>query len=37
MPYINVSTSAKVNDKDKLLEEISIVFYLCILHLIKHL
>ena len=23
MPYINVSTSAKVNDKDKLLEEIS--------------
>ena len=24
MPYINVSTSAKVNDKDKLLEEISI-------------
>ena len=25
MPYINVSTSAKVNDKDKLLEEISIL------------
>ena len=24
MPYINVSTSAKVDDKDKLLEEISI-------------
>ena len=24
MPYINVSTSAKVNDKEKLLEEISI-------------
>ena len=24
MPYINVSTSAKVNDKGKLLEEISI-------------
>ena len=23
MPYINVSTSAKVNDKDKLLEEIA--------------
>ena len=23
MPYINLSTSAKVNDKDKLLEEIS--------------
>ena len=23
MPYINVSTSAKVNDKEKLLEEIS--------------
>ena len=25
MPYINVSTSAKVNDKDKLLEEIAIL------------
>jgi len=25
MPYINVSTSAKVNDKKKLLEEISIL------------
>jgi len=25
MPYINVSTSAKVNDKDKLLNEISIL------------
>ena len=25
MPYINVSTSAKVNDKNKLLEEISIL------------
>ena len=25
MPYINVSTSAKVNDKEKLLEEISIM------------
>jgi len=25
MPYISVSTSAKVNDKDKLLEEISIL------------
>ena len=25
MPYINVSTSAKVNDKDKLLKEISIL------------
>ena len=25
MPYINVSTSAKVNDKEKLLEEISIL------------
>jgi len=25
MPYINVSTSAKVNDKDKLLEEISML------------
>ena len=25
MPYINISTSAKVNDKDKLLEEISIL------------
>ena len=25
MPYINVSTSAKINDKDKLLEEISIL------------
>ena len=25
MPYINVSTSLKVNDKDKLLEEISIL------------
>ena len=25
MPYINVSTSAKVNEKDKLLEEISIL------------
>jgi len=25
MPYINVSTSVKVNDKDKLLEEISIL------------
>ena len=25
MPYINVSTSAKVNDKSKLLEEISIL------------
>ena len=25
MPYINVSTSAKVNDKDKLLVEISIL------------
>jgi len=25
MPYINVSTSAKVNNKDKLLEEISIL------------
>ena len=25
MPYINVSTSAKVDDKDKLLEEISIL------------
>ena len=25
MPYINVSTSAKVNDKVKLLEEISIL------------
>jgi len=25
MPYINVSTSAKVNDKDKFLEEISIL------------
>ena len=25
MPYINVSTSAKVNDKQKLLEEISIL------------
>ena len=25
MPYINVSTSAKVSDKDKLLEEISIL------------
>ena len=25
MPYINVSTSAKVRDKDKLLEEISIL------------
>ena len=25
MPYINLSTSAKVNDKDKLLEEISIL------------
>ena len=25
MPYINVSTSAKVNDKDKLLEDISIL------------
>jgi len=25
MPFINVSTSAKVNDKDKLLEEISIL------------
>ena len=26
MPYINMSTSAKVNDKDKLLEDISILF-----------
>ena len=25
MPYINISTSAQVNDKDKLLEEISIL------------
>ena len=25
MPYINVSTSAKIKDKDKLLEEISIL------------
>ena len=25
MPYINLSTSAKVNDKGKLLEEISIL------------
>ena len=25
MPYINISTSAKINDKDKLLEEISIL------------
>ncbi len=25
MPYINVSTSTKVNDKDKLIEEISIL------------
>ena len=25
MPYINVSTSAKVNDKEKLIEEISIL------------
>ena len=25
MPYINVSTSAKVNDKEKVLEEISIL------------
>ena len=25
MPYINVSTSAKVNDKDKLLKEMSIL------------
>ena len=25
MPFINVSTSAKVNDKDKLLEDISIL------------
>ena len=25
MPYINVSTSVKVNDKDKLLEDISIL------------
>ena len=25
MPYINVSTSAKVNDKDKLLKEISVL------------
>ena len=25
MPYINISTSAKVNDKGKLLEEISII------------
>ena len=25
MPYINVSTSAKVNEKDKLIEEISIL------------
>ena len=25
MPYINVSTSAKLNDKEKLLEEISIL------------
>ena len=25
MPYINVSTSAKVNDKDKFLSEISII------------
>ena len=25
MPYINISTSAKVNNKDKLLEEISIL------------
>jgi len=25
MPYINISTSAKVNDKNKLLEEISIL------------
>ena len=25
MPYINLSTSAKVNDKDELLEEISIL------------
>ena len=25
MPYINVSTSAKVNDKEKLLQEISIL------------
>ena len=25
MPYINVSTSTKVNDKDKFLEEISIL------------
>ena len=25
MPYINISTSAKVDDKDKLLEEISIL------------
>ncbi len=25
MPYINVSTSAKLNDKDKFLEEISIL------------
>ena len=25
MPYINVSTSAEVNDKDKLIEEISIL------------
>ena len=25
MPYINVATSAKVNDKDKLIEEISIL------------
>ena len=25
MPYINVSTSAEVNDKDKILEEISIL------------
>ena len=25
MPYINISTSAKVNDKENLLEEISIL------------
>ena len=25
MPYINISTSAKLNDKDKILEEISIL------------
>ncbi len=25
MPYINVSTSAKVNEKDKFLEELSIL------------